>query len=225
MSTYFNRLRRSYRPRPGGFTLIELMVVSSIMLLITTFILFRQEGFNSSTLLRSLAYSVALSVRQAQVYGVSVRESSSGTGIFAPGFGVYFANGGDADYNHYLMFADANGDGWYDSTEKLPGFTIGRGNGGDYTIKNFCAHVSGGLDECSASGDITSLVIYFRRPNPDACFTTNAYPGVCALGAALRYDYAYVQVRSAAGNDTRTVKVSSTGQISVCTLNADPSTC
>ncbi len=42
------------------------MVVVAIITFLTGIFLFQQKRFDSSTLLRSLAYSVALSVRQAQ---------------------------------------------------------------------------------------------------------------------------------------------------------------
>ena len=71
MSIYSRWFSRGSKRR--GFTLIELLVVMSIMLILTSLFILRQQRFNSSTLLQSLAYSVALSVRQAQVYGTSIR--------------------------------------------------------------------------------------------------------------------------------------------------------
>ncbi len=195
-----------------------------IIVLITAFVLFKQQGFNSATLLRSLSYAVALSVRQAQVYGVSVRESAVGSNVFAQGYGVHFGNTGLVDKSHYLLFADANGNGEYAAGEELPRFTIGKGNGTDYLISNFCAHSIASGDQCFASVPatspaLTSLTIYFRRPNPDACFATSASVSACAAGAAAVYDYAYVQLKAFTGTDYRTIKISSTGQISVCKPN------
>ena len=160
-------------------------------------------------------------MRQAQVYGVSVRESAAGSGVFAQGYGVYFGNSGLVDSTHYLLFADANGNGQYAAGEELPRYTIGNGRGTDYLIKAFCARQSG-TDKCwtSATGDtddITSLTVYFRRPNPDACFATSAQTGACATATTPAvYDYAYVQLKSFTGTDYRTIKINSTGQISVC---------
>lgn len=221
-------LRRRLAPRYSrGFTVIELLVVTIIIVLITGFILFRHQGFNSSTLLRSLAYSVALSVRQAQVYGVSVRESAAGSGSFVQGYGVYFGNSGLVDNSHYLIFADANANGRYDAGEELPRFTIGNGKGTDYRIGNFCAHTIAGANHCGVLGGttITSLTVYFRRPNPDACFATSQSPGACAAGAAQVYDYAYIDLQAVGTTDVRTVKITSTGQIAVCKLGADPASC
>ncbi len=219
--------RKRVRPLTG-FTLIELLVVSLIIILITGTVLFRQEGFSSSTVLRSLAYSVALSVRQAQVYGVSVRESAVGSNVFAPGYGVYFGDSALTDNTHYLIFADANGNGQYAVGEELPRFTVGNGRGTDYQISTICAHRTSG-DECftyDPSGAAFGgwLSVYFRRPNPDACFATSASPNVCAAGATPVYDYAYVQIKTVAG-DLRTIKVSNTGQIAVCRLGDTAAAC
>src|SRR5690349_3018843 len=125
MSTYFRHLRRFFIKAPAGlapdiargFTLIELLVVSAIIILITGTILFRQQGFSSATLLRSLSYSIALSVRQAQTYGISVRESATGSGTFAAGYGAYFSNNGCGlgTANRYSLFSDNNANGVYDS--------------------------------------------------------------------------------------------------------------
>ncbi len=207
-----------------GFTLIELLVVSLIIVLITGFVLFRQQGFNSATLLRSLSYGIALSIRQAQVYGVSVRESAAGTGVFAQGYGAHFGNTGLVDSSHYLLFADANGNGQYLSGEELPRYTIGNGRGTDYLIKNFCAHSIVSGDQCSTgtATPIASLTIYFRRPNPDACFSTSVSPTACITATTPAvYDYAYVQIKPFNSTDYRTIKISATGQISVCKPNID----
>jgi prepilin-type N-terminal cleavage/methylation domain-containing protein len=241
MWTYFKRFRSSFSrglPVSGrGFTLIELLVVSLIIVLITGTVLFRQQRFNSSTLLRSLSYSVALSMRQAQVYGVSVRENSAGSGTFASGYGVYFNTSGLADSNHYLLFADRgngaldlsggsfdlNANGILCETNEdclTQRFTIGNGRsaGADYVISAFCAHNISGTTVCSPA--ITNLTVYFRRPNPDACFATSQNAAACGVGATAAYDYAYVQMKSIGSTDWRTIKVSNTGQISVCKQNA-----
>jgi len=225
----FSKLFRRYfskgsrRASLGGFTLIEMVVVSAIMLVITTFVLFQQAKFDSVTLLRSLTYNVALSVRQAQVYGTSVRESAPGSGIFGKGYGIHFAaslpcTGGA--WTCYVIFSDNNGNGAYDTGEALPTFTLGRG----YAVSRLCATIAGGVTQhCTPAVD--RLTIFFRRPNPEACFSTNQ-AGSCAVGAAAAYSAAYIQLTSLGGTDTRSVKVSSTGQIDVCTPNlADLTQC
>lgn len=193
-----------------GFTLIELLTVVSIMLILTSIFLFRQQTFNSATLLRSLAYSVGLSLRQAQIYGTSIRESSLNAfdtaGSSAKAYGIYFSS---ATPNNYSLFADINNNGIRDTTEDVQVFTINRG----YTISKFCATTNSNTAQCSDVGTISQLTILFRRPNPDSCFATTAFANACAIGAAAQYKSAYIQIKS--GQDTRSVTITLTGQISV----------
>ena len=180
--------------------------------------MFQQAKFNSATLMRSLTYSVALSMRQAQVYGTSVREFS---GAFAPGYGVYIPASG-VSANTYYLFADivpaGAGNGAYDnSTEALPTFTLGKG----YVIGSICAVTIGG----SACTAVSSLTVFFRRPNPDACISTNLAPGACASGASAVYSSASIPLMSTGNSNTRSVKVSNTGQIAVCAPNIVPPQC
>jgi len=185
-----------------GFTLIELLVVIAIMVAITATVMLRQSRFDSSTLLRSLSYSVALTVRSAQVYGTSVRGvAAGGNTTFAPAYGVYLSNS-----TSYMLFADFNGNGVYDSSidTVVQTYQIGAG----FQISKFCGIYSGGTRHCSSDASpISWLVIYFKRPVPDALFTSSANES---------YSGAYVQI-SAINDPTNThsISVSSTGEIAV----------
>jgi len=206
--------------RGRGFTLVELVVVVAVITIITAFLLFNQNKFNSSTLMRSLAYSVGLSVRQAQLYGVSVRGSGTGASpSFTNGYGVYFSN-----QNTFTLFADTDNDATYDAGEGLSGVggvlvSIGRG----YSIGKFCGVSSGGVQDCylaDGSGNISDMTIYFRRPNPDAIFSAT-----CTGSCESSYTSAYIQLVTTGSTDTRSVKVTNTGQITVCPLNTAPPSC
>ena len=233
MWTSFRHYRRSFSNALApsrGFTLIELLVVVGVISIITAFLLFNQGKFNSSTLLRSLGYSVALTVRQAQIYGVTVRGVSvGGTASFARGYGAYISTG---DLARMDIFSDLNGNGQLDTTptdERLAvkgSLVFSKG----YALTKFCAVQSGGQQDCYPSGAnggsaLTSLTIYFTRPNLDACIASSAQPGVCGPGGVSPYISSYIQVSSPASPDLRIVRVTSTGQIVVCQLNADPLTC
>ena len=178
----------------SGFTLLELLVVMGIMLVITSLILVKHSQFNGTVLLRNLSYSVALSIRQAQVYGLSGRNIS---GFIATQFGVHFSA---TTPNQYILFADLDDDAAYDSGESIEVFTLA----GSYAISNICAD-TGALLKCSGSGDIDRLTIIFRRPNPDARFLTNV---------PETYSGAVVTLLSSQGA-TRTIEVTTTGQIEV----------
>ncbi|MEK7068726.1 MAG: prepilin-type N-terminal cleavage/methylation domain-containing protein [Patescibacteria group bacterium] len=221
----FSRIFRTFCriSSPRGFTLVELLVVVSIVIIITAFVLVRHSRFDSSTLLRSLSYSVALSMRQAQVYGTSVRGFlQSGTYQYAPGYGVYFSTSlgcNGIPNTCYALFADVNGDQSWNEGETVSTPILGR----TFTIKSFCAVTAAGASSCytndnNAGNDaISSLVIYFRRPNPEASIYTSP--------AGPAYSYAYVEIQSSADSGARSVKVTSVGQITVCGLNADLAAC
>lgn len=221
----FSRIYRIFcrSSSPKGFTLVELLVVVSIVIVITAFVLVRHSRFDSTTLLRSLSYSIALSMRQAQVYGTSVRGFlQSGTYQYAPGYGVYFSDSlgcSGVPNTCYALFADVDGDQSWSESETVSTPIFGR----SFTIKSFCAVTAGATVSCytnddnSANDDISSMVIYFRRPNPEATIYTSP--------SGPAYSYAYIEVQSSADSGARSVKVTSVGQITVCGLNVDIASC
>src|SRR3989344_6847475 len=76
-----------------AFTLVELVVVLAIFTLISSVVLANHSRFNGSVLLGSLAYDIALSIREAQVYGLSVKQHTvAGVGQFQIGYGIHFAS-------------------------------------------------------------------------------------------------------------------------------------
>lgn len=185
---------RLVRSAASGFTLLEMLVVMGIMLFVTGLILARHNQFNGTVLLRNLSYSVALSIRQAQVYGLSGRSIQ---GTVGTQYGVYFTA---ANPTQYSLFIDLDEDYAYDAGESVEEFRLANG----YAISNLCANTGSTL-KCSGSGDIDRLTIVFRRPNPDARVLTNL---------PETYTGASITVLSAQGS-TRSVEVTTTGQISV----------
>lgn len=193
----FNLKPSTYHLKPStkGFTLIELLVVISLFVALTTIALFSQSKFNGSILLTNLAYDVALTIRQAQSFGVNVREAS---GSFQYAYGVHF----DTNKNQFLMFVDSNDNSGYNGSwtcnggadECIESYSIKRGN----KISGLCVGPS-----CTVTN---TLDIIFKRPNPDAYIIDNA--GNVNIEAAIT-------ISSADGINTRTVVVNKTGQISV----------
>src|SRR5581483_5967852 len=90
------------------------------------------QKFDSSTIMRSLVYSIALSVRQAQVYGISVLPTSPGSGNFSASHGLLFQK---STATSYLLFADQ------DNNHKFSGDPIEKtfNISGSFTISEFCA--------------------------------------------------------------------------------------
>ena len=118
-----------------GFTVVELLVVVSIMVIMTTIVLFNYNKFNDSMLISNLAYDVSLTIRQAQTYGVAVLElpgSNSGSQIapishhayFAFPYGVHF----DINSSNFTLYVDADSNAVYTGTsEKIQSYSFQRG--------------------------------------------------------------------------------------------------
>lgn len=194
------------------------------MVVVTSVMLVKQSQFDSSTILRSLAYSVALSMRQAQVYGTSVLGNATtvgacnttsggfynaGTGTcFASAYGVYFNS---STPGQYILFADLNSNGKYDSGEDVKVFTLGTG----YSVSKFCVtgtNSGSPVTQCSNT-TISSLSIVFKRPNPDATFAALKNDGTAIAGDV--YSSANVQLQNQSDSITaRSATVTNTGLIS-----------
>jgi len=159
--------------RPKGFTLIELLVSLGIITIITSVVVFNQNAFTDQVALSNTGSEISLQIREAQTYGVSVREFAPGTSEFNVAYGVSFnlisLSGGSN--NSYVYFADrgASANGIYDTpTVCQPGITseclsrlyVSRGN----TITNLCALLSNGTT-CTNAGRVD---ITFLRPYPNA---------------------------------------------------------
>jgi prepilin-type N-terminal cleavage/methylation domain-containing protein len=61
-----------------GFTIIELVVSVAIFAFMTAFLVARYGTFNQGVLLTNLAYDVALTIRNAQSYGLNVKSLPAG---------------------------------------------------------------------------------------------------------------------------------------------------
>lgn len=185
-----------------GFTLVELLVSVAIFVIITGIILARHSQFSSAILVENLAYDIALSVRKAQVFGLSIREFGTGSGVFNAGYGVHFDS---ANNNSYIFFVDKPvgdvGNRKYDGlSEKIETLTLRGGN----IISKFCGTPSSGIPECS----LTYLDIIFERPNPEAIIKSNL------SGANDTYSSAKITIRSTQGVEWN-IDTTETGQISV----------
>ncbi len=197
---------RKRSPSLRGFTLVELLVVTGIIILVSGVVLANNNRFGGRILLENLAYDVALSVRQAQVYGISVHTFG---GNFGAGYGMHFDINSPATY---VLFADAvSPNGLYDgcpnsaSCELVQSTTIQ----GGYKIVDLCTTAGGSsVETCN----LNMLDVLFKRPEPDAFISANGTSGVANPGA-LSEDGRII-VQSPRG-DRMSILISAPGQISV----------
>jgi prepilin-type N-terminal cleavage/methylation domain-containing protein len=186
------------RPKSRGFTLIELLVTIGIFVFMTYLILARYNSFSSGTLLTNLAYDVALSIRTAQTYGVSVlaaEKAAVGVSKFDVAYGVDFDRTGNVDTRSFNLFADLDDDHYFDSGEEVSKYNIKQGA----KITNLCA---GTILDCKK---VDHLSITFKRPEPNARI----------YGDATKAAYAEITVSSGDESSTRVIKVNEFGLISV----------
>lgn len=184
--------------------MIELIVVLGIMILLTGVVLVGQGNFNRSLIVTDTAYTVALSMREAQTFGLSSRAYS---GASNAGYGLHF----DAAIpNAYVMFADVSrvappdlsycptgtantpdakpGNCIFDPTgnEVAQNYTFSRG----FTITQLCGHAVGGTQHCSVGGavtDLTGIDTVFVRPNTLSVVTGRRNAGnIPLLDAQIR---------------------------------------
>ncbi len=198
-----------------GFTIVELLVSMAIFVIMTSVIVAKFGNFNQSTLLTDTAYDIALVVRLAQTYGLSVKSTTqSGTANFNFPYGVDFnagtsaacGSGASSNPSSLVLFADIPDSG---------GATDGMCSSSDATINPYIiirgATVSAlcaGAD-ASACSSVSRLDVSFRRPNPSAV--------ICASnGGAAQCNYAYAQATiRGTDNSTRVIVMRQNGQISV----------
>lgn len=197
----------------SGFTLLELMVTITIVVLVTAIIMIQYSSFNSSVLLASQAYNTAFDIRETQSLAISVHGFD---GNFYSAYGVYFDTLA-TDPNAYILFQDDISNGAQDPVEYQAGEEVGQPYhlGSRFKFVNICVSTASGRtcekDDPSTTGEtvdasLHDLAISFVRPNFDAKLYSSSIPGV--TGAEL-----FIGT-----NDNaiyKKVVIYSTGQISV----------
>ncbi|KKQ76894.1 MAG: hypothetical protein A3F20_04295 [Candidatus Zambryskibacteria bacterium RIFCSPHIGHO2_12_FULL_39_21] len=189
-----------------GFTLTELLVVIGIATVLMTAIIFKQNGWNDQLSVNTQAYEMVLSIRQAQIYSLGVREYTAGTGDkFNLGYGIYLD---EDNLNQYVFFADKDGDQKYDIGEAVETKTFTRG----VTINRFCGLNPGLQERCSPdAGNVYTLHLSFLRPEPKANIVLLNNGG--NMSASINPP-AIIYLRSVGGKESR-ILVELSGQISI----------
>lgn len=175
-----------------GFTLLEVIVVVAIFGIMTTIVIFNYSNFSSKVILTNMAYEIALTTRQAQVFGLGAR---SGDTIFSDlpvsvqfesPFGMFF-NLNDATgpktgtSNQFIMFIDevsisgggTESDHFCKRSDGADVCTCVMDGEDDECVNKF--QMQRGMylsdlkvfDSDSSCIDTDMVAISFKRPNPD----------------------------------------------------------
>ncbi len=211
-------------PPIRGFTLAEMVIGIAIIGFISTIVLTGQNDFNRTLVVTDTAYTVALSIRQAQTFGLSSRTYSASANA---GYGVHFE---EAAPQNYILFSDVYrpaapeaycpvgttgnpdakpGNCKYESSggELVQTYTFNRG----FRVTQFCGHaVTGGALMCSTDGvgPLVTLDIVFARPSTNSIITGST------AGADFQMKDAMIKISAPTGGE-RYVCVTKVGQISV----------
>lgn len=200
-----------------GFTLVELLVVLSIIVIITGVVLTSQSSFNKTLILSNTAYDIALTLRSAQTYGLSSRGRADASPNV--GYGLHFDRSATGSFT---LFADISpapsesnchglprGDAY--APDAKPGnclYGAGDVRVSDYQLGNgifiddFCARSFGTWRCARANGaELSSLDIVFARPNPTPFIGGGAYSDAC------------IALASPVGTVKRYISVALSGQI------------
>lgn len=201
--------RRKLQKTTGGFSLIEVLITSAVIGILTAVVVVRQGAFNSTILLKNQAYEIAIAIREAQVYSISTRGEAS---AFRDDYGVSFDLSGPLGTAQKMtLFVDSGA---------VPGRLD---SGGDvsveemnfdtrYEVTDFC--VTDVSTSCASDpgNPVNKLSIIFARPDFDA--QISAERGGSFVGDS--YNKAVITLTSIDSSGfERTITVSGTGQISV----------
>jgi Tfp pilus assembly protein FimT len=178
--------------------LAEIVIVLSIVGFLTAAVIAQYRNFDSTTVLRNLAYEVALSVREAQVMTISTSNLGGGGTLLTEGqnsYGIHFTENSGT----YVIFNDHDSDNQYDpGTELVKLISITQGA----SITSLVERRANSADEYS----IDEATITFDRPHLDTTFrTTSGSNNVVEV---------IVTVTSNRGGD-RMVHIARSGRISV----------
>ncbi len=205
-----------------GFTLVELLVTISMFVILTGVVLLNSKNFDNSILLKNFTYDVALTIRQAQSYGVNVRESNTGSfNKVNQGYGVYFdINSSTGSDKNFILFNDTGNspDKKYNdapnssdvrecdvaNSECIQKYSMTKGT----KIVGMCVGV---VADCpDGIYNTKQLSILFYRPKLEA----KIYSWNDSGTKSSDLNYAKITL-SSAGGATSTINITSVGQIYV----------
>lgn len=197
-----------------GFTLIELLICAAIITMISAIVLVRFRTFDSTVILKSLAYEVASQIRETQSYSTSVVNTGEGasSATYRQSYGLSFDT---TDPSTFTLFRNRNPlstsrprvDDTFYSTE-IQTFSLGS----KYKIADLCLYSNSTHDCQSAAGQPDRIDISFRRPEFESIFYAPGYT-ISELGDIYRAD---IKLQSTADPTTTwVIEIGLLGQVIV----------
>jgi prepilin-type N-terminal cleavage/methylation domain-containing protein len=164
-----------------GFTLIELLISAAIISVITSIVLVRFNVFDGTVLIKSLAYEVGATIREAQIYSVSVVNVGvdSDAGFRYP-YGLSFTAGSTGYEFFRYNDTDPAAIPQYEPSDVFPVRTLALAN--SMEVAAVCI-TNSGSDNCN----ISRLDISFRRPEFSAIFYAPPIGNASTISAAKVY--------------------------------------
>ena len=202
-----------------GFTVVELVVSTGIIIVILGMVFASYPRFRARSSLSALTREVGLLVREAQVFGLAVKEFPQREAEFPP-YGIHT----NADNNkEFILFGDLVKSGSGATGARANIYDSGDGCGSKKTecvrrisiagpefVEKICVIPGGGRggSELEELCDIPELNITFRRPDPEAVIVTD--------DPAIRYNGAKIYLQSGKDNrEHKIIRVWITGQTSI----------
>lgn len=168
----------------SGHTLIELVVVISIITIFAAIVLFDPVTFDSRKRVQITANELAVRMREIQFKSTTGSEKSAGSGIF-PSYGMSYGvstEGGGVitSYpNSFIFFADLDGSGRYEDydldsdgnpDEKLDEFML------PGTVRVDAVHfIASANYACASYVGVASTTILYDRPEPASEITIGTF--------------------------------------------------
>ncbi len=186
--------------KKGGFTVLEMVIVLGIVTMISSVVLANYPAFNERLGVRRAAEDIASLIRQAQAYGLGVKEFGAGSGIF-PGYGIYFKRYASVGVpaNFYILYADSNNNLIYDAPgEKISELSLQ----GAAVIDDICGDQKQATPGPCGKGN---LYVEYLRPQPSVSLRT---------ADGVSYSDVEVKIKGPRGT-TKTIVIWISGQVSI----------
>ncbi len=209
----------------AGFSLMELMVVMALLTIILSTSIFSYHEFGRKIELENSTYSLALAIREIQVYGLNRNVNMFGSGSFDPqvfggnySYGVHFSKSTSPDApnnKNFVLFVDNNITGGGEGIINNVTDCMTRGRTGT-SAQDICyskISIQKGnfiktIRALNTSGfwdDLNDVNISFKRPNPD----------VVIKSGADRYSRVRIIVSDPSDSIDRCIEIGVAGDISI----------